>query len=1119
MSTTTAFNEEQRRAIEAGGVVFVSAGAGTGKTRVLVERFARAVLDRGLQPDRILAITYTERAAAELAARIRTRLDEEGRDELARALDGAWISTIHGFCGRVLRRHALQAGLDPAFVVLDPAAADLMRAESYDAALRELADTRDEVLDLVTSYGEDRLRHLIDGTHERLRTAGHPLRFDAAPAASLSDAIETAREAALALARRVGPGVRLDESRARALALAELLEHPPEPAVLAALPDHASRGRLEVAADYDAALAELERAARDAVFESLRPLLDDLLQAFANEYAGRKRTASCLDFDDLQLEARRVLTERDDVRADLQQRFAEVMVDEFQDTNELQAAIVDAVAGPEATLFFVGDEFQSIYRFRHADVDVFRRRRAEVRDAAGDGSISLRTNYRSRPEVLAVVNHLFGDAFGPTYEPLQPSDSAFPELAPGEPAVEFLVTDASGPAGDVEPRDAEAAMLARRIAQLVAEGSCSAGDVVLLFSAGTDAARYEQALQAAGLDTVSATGRKYFEAQPVRDLTAYLRLIRNRYDDAAFLAVIASPLVGVSNDTLARLRTAAPKRPLYTSVENGIPTTVDPDDGRLLAAFRQRFDRLVEAAGRSSLGALVERIVDDHDYDLALLANPYGPRRLANVRKLARLAREFEALRGPDLEGFLETVEVRRLAADREPDALVSEEDADAVRLMTVHAAKGLQFRVVVVADAGRGAAGRSDHLVALPDGRVGIKVPDSIGQLRETSAFTEASGIDAVAEDAERRRVSYVALTRAVERLIVSGVVRGSANEETPIAWMLRRLGASPSDGDQAIGIPGASVSVRVGSAEAEEEAAVAVEPAAPEPAAAKVTGQLAFFDSLSEVEPLPPPVAVDVPPPLEPLPAAPPERPGRLSFSALSLFERCGYRFYAERLLGFRSVDRRRTRGGTGLDGAELGTVVHDTLEHPGRGVEVALARFPHATEADAERAAALVGVWERSPLAARVATLEARREVPFLVEAGGAQIAGRLDLLARDGTTGIVIDYKSNRVTDLTPAEMRDAGYALQEAVYALALLEHGHDGVEVHFAFLDADEAVMRPFSQADADGLRERVAAAVASATNGPYAPRPGYVCEDCPVLGLLCAGPDLDALHAAPDAY
>ena len=736
-------------------------------------------------------------------------------------------------------------------------------------------------------------------------------------------------------------------------------------------------------------------------------------------------------------------------------------MDEFQDTNELQCAIVDAVAGPDADLFFVGDEFQSIYRFRHADVEVFRRRRAEVQDGAGEGAISLRTNYRSRPEVLAVVNHLFGDAFGPTYEPLQPSDGAFPELAPDEPAVEFLVTDASQATPDVEPRDAEAAMLAKRIAELIAEGACSAGDVVLLFSAGTDAARYEEALQAVGLETVSATGRRYFEAQPVRDVTSYLRLIRNRYDDAAFLAVIASPLVGVSNDTLARLRTAAPRRPLFTSVENSIPATIDTDDARLLAAFRQRFDRIVHAAGRSSLGALIERIVDDHDYDLALLANRYGPRRLANVRKLARLAREFESLRGPDLEGFLETVEVRRLAADREPEALVSEEDADAVRLMTVHAAKGLQFRVVVVADAGRASGARPEHLVALPDGRVGIKVPDAVGTLRETSAYTEARGIDTLADDAERRRVSYVALTRAVDRLIVSGVVRGRDSEETPIAWMLRRLGASPAAGDQAIGIPGASVSVRVGSAEpAADEVVDAVEESAP-----PVAGQLAFFGELAEVDPLPPPQQVEVPAPLEPLPPAPPERPGRLSFSALSLFARCSYRFYAERLLGFRAVDGGRTPGGEGLDGAELGTVVHDTLEHPGRSADVAFARFPHANQADRERAATLIGAWERSPLAARLATLEVRREVPFLVEAGGAQIAGRLDVLAQDGTTALVVDYKTNRVSgELTPAEIRDEGYALQEAVYALALLEHGHEAVEVHFAFLDADEVVTRRFSQ-------------------------------------------------------
>ena len=431
--STTAFNEEQRRAIEAGGVVFVSAGAGTGKTRVLVERFARAVLDRGLSPDRILAITYTERAAAELAARIRVRLDEEGQ---RRAGAGARrrLDLDHP---RLLRPH-------PA----PPRAAGRARPGVRGARSRRgRPDARGVVRRRAAGDGGEprgraRPRHgLRRGpaahAHRRHPRAAAHRRASAAvrrrrPPPACPTRSPSARDG------RAGAGAQSSApacgwtSRGRARPpWPSCSSTRPSPAVLAALPDHASRGRLEVAGDYDAALAELERAARDAVFESLRPLLDDLLQAFAAEYAGRKRAASCLDFDDLQLEARRVLTERDDVRADLQQRFAEVMVDEFQDTNELQCAIVDAVAGPDATLFFVGDEFQSIYRFRHADVAVFRRRRDEVRQGDGEGAISLRTNYRSRPEVLAVVNHLFGDAFGPTYEPLQPSDGAFPELRAG----------------------------------------------------------------------------------------------------------------------------------------------------------------------------------------------------------------------------------------------------------------------------------------------------------------------------------------------------------------------------------------------------------------------------------------------------------------------------------------------------------------------------------------------------------------------------------------------------------------------------------------------------------------------------------------------------------------
>ena len=266
MSARPPSTTEQRRAIEAGGVVFVSAGAGTGKTRVLVERFARAVLDRGLAPDRVLAITYTERAAAELAG-AHPRAAGRGRARRAGARARRRVDLDHP---RLLRPRSCAAtrsrpGSTRRSSCSIAAAADLMRAESYDAALRQMAASREDVLDLVTAYGEDRLRTLIDGTHERLRTAGHPLRFDAAPAASLPDAIAKARDAALALARvaRPGPAAGRVPRRARRRWPSCSSTRPTRPC-WRRCPTTPRAGALEVARDYDAALAELERAARDA---------------------------------------------------------------------------------------------------------------------------------------------------------------------------------------------------------------------------------------------------------------------------------------------------------------------------------------------------------------------------------------------------------------------------------------------------------------------------------------------------------------------------------------------------------------------------------------------------------------------------------------------------------------------------------------------------------------------------------------------------------------------------------------------------------------------------------------------------------------------------------------
>src|SRR5919199_6034637 len=284
--------------------------------------------------------------------------------------------------------------------------------------------------------------------------------------------------------------------------------------------------------------------------------------------------------------------------------------------------------------------------------------------------------------------------------------------------IDLLISDKSSYVADEAPhwRRAEARAIARRVRELIDAGIASAGDIVLLFAAGTDAEWYEQELRAVGVRTHRGLGRGYFGQQQVGDLLAYLRLLHNRYDDEALVSVLASPLVGVSNDALVLLRRAAPKRPLFVAFERGLPETLPERDDRLLRAFRQRYERLTAAAPRLSLERLCERIVAEHDYDLAVLAQWDGRRRYANLRKLARLARSYEDLRGPDIEGFVRFLAQQESVGVREGDAVAEEEGGDAVRLLTIHAAKGLEFKVVVVADAGRSFERASrDEVLCLP--------------------------------------------------------------------------------------------------------------------------------------------------------------------------------------------------------------------------------------------------------------------------------------------------------------------------------------------------------------------------------------------------------------------
>jgi ATP-dependent helicase/nuclease subunit A len=1106
-------NDEQQRAVDARGLVFVSAGAGTGKTKVLVERFAGAVCDEGVDVDSTLVITYTEKAAGELRSRIRARLVERGRPDLARELDGAWISTIHGFCHRLLRSHPFAAGVDPRFRVLDESQGRVLRGEAFAAALAAFCANDDPArLRLLAVYGADGLRRMLTGVYETLRSAGRELVLELGERPSLTARVDELREAAGCLADDTGAGAAQRETALRCVAF---LEHDGTADRLFDLGDLRLRG--ERAATYEEARKRVEQAALDELAAADRDLLQELLAGFAAAYQEGKDRESALDFEDLQLRARDLLRDDVAIREREQLRFRSIMVDEFQDTNRLQCELIDLIAGSRADCerFFVGDEFQSIYGFRHADVQVFRERRR----AAGDGVLPLTMNYRSRPEVLAVVNHLFRGDFGDEFQPLAASGE-FPDPVFGSP-VELLVTDKSTYSGtDVHWRRGEARAIARRIRDLIDAGDAAPGEIVLLFAAGTDAEWYEDELRRLGVPTYRGTGRGYFGQQQVVDLLAYLRLLRNRYDDEALVSVLASPFVGISNDGLALLRRAAPKRPLFVALERELPETFSQRDAQLLRAFRQRYDRLTAALSRLSLERLCERILTEHDYDLAVLARWDGRRRYANLRKLARLARSYEELRGPDIEGFVTFVRDQEAVGARELEAVAEEEGGDSVRLLTIHAAKGLEFKVVVVADAGRDKAPPAPHeILALSDGRFGFRVADPItSKPRGAYEFDAVQETRRAEERAERLRLYYVAMTRAIDRLIVSGSIDPgrTADEATPIGWVLGRLDAAQEierAGNDAVELEreGARVILRV-DRHREEEPVVDGAHVAEE-------GQLALFEDDGENVALP--TRVPALPPLPEVPAPPLHRVRRLSFSALALFERCSYRYYAERIAGLRPSDERRaTPGATGLAATEIGDAVHRLLEvvnlqaplPPEDLVQRVRGWYPSVTEEELERIRGFVRSYCESELAVRVSGLTgARPERPFAFVHDGVLLHGRLDVLQLDGERALVVDYKTNSLEEGSPAEIVDSEYHLQRLVYALACFRAGAGEVEVVYHFLERPDAVVSSTFRLDqVDALEGELSEAIARINAGEFRPSPDkYICAGCPALDVVCAGPRL----------
>jgi ATP-dependent exoDNAse (exonuclease V) beta subunit len=360
-------------------------------------------------------------------------------------------------------------------------------------------------------------------------------------------------------------------------------------------------------------------------------------------------------------------------------------------------------------------------------------------------------------------------------------------------------------------------------------------------------------------------------------------------------------------------------------------------------------------------------------------------------------------------------------------------------------------------------------------------------------------------AGEAERLRLYYVAMTRAIDRLIVAGSVDPARlDPKTPIGWVLERVGLRElEDGDVTRG---------------EAVLRVAVDRYAPQPPAkveeAPVDAQLSLFEAAASA----PPPTVPALPPLVPVAAPPVDPVRRLSYSALALFERCPYRFYAERLAGMRPTDHGGPGSGGGMAASEIGDSVHRLLERVDLAapappsLDQVLAWYPGATAAELERIGALVEAYCSSTLAARLAALDGvSSERPFAFEHDGVLFHGVLDVLHLDGARALVADFKSNLLGEHSPSEIVDAEYRLQRLVYAIACFRAGADEVEVVYQFLERpDELVQATFGRAELPGLEAELSAAIGRIAEGRFPPRPSELaCAGCPALDVVCAGPAL----------
>ena len=1093
-------NETTAEIVEFGGDTVVRASAGSGKTSLLVKKFLYTLREAGEEGlysslDNILAITFTDKAAAEMRSRISQGLlqdvkslekEKEGGEQAhlfrhlraaRRKMTQAYISTIHSFCARVLKENPIEAGLDPGFKIMDGAAsAEMMERALERFLLMKLRKGDGALIELAYRYGfssdyayESSIKKIIATILPLLRAASAKPRellreYDLLlkeikeRLSRFKTQAETAAGLLEPFANTEKRKEKLQELKAGVARLAPKNDAKSGAAFkLAAQLEKLSRGfgfksdtdAKQAAERLKSALGDYSKTLVSSLAYESCVQLRDLLEEFYGYYENRVKSRALLDFDDLQERTLYLFERCPEVLEHYRKKFRRVLVDEFQDVNELQKRLIYFLASPgEGRLFIVGDPKQAIYGFRGGNVEVFYEAQADIEKNGGQ-LFHLRKNYRSVPELVEFSNSWFSRYSKTIFTQDDMCDAN--RAATGSPAVESITFFSESLSAD-DARFKEATLIAARIKEMatsaefmVRDGDVmrrvNYGDIVILFRKFTALSIYESALSSAGLPYMVHKGSGFYQSQEVADILSVLSYIENSSDIVSWVSALRSPLAGCSDEMILRLRRTAKGKlidPLvYLNGKRPAIKGADQVDVEKFVEFTGWVRELISVKDKMTVSEIMETLLEKSRITGILGAQPDGLQKVANVLKLIETARSMEQGSEATLKNFLRRTTTLALTGMDEPQAQVAAGSDETVRLMTVHQCKGLEFPVVFLADINSIGVPKPAPVIFHPKRGLAVKYVDKTRLSAHKGAlFEEINRLIEEKESEDEMRLFYVACTRARDRLVLSG--------------------------QQSVKKSGRSECLSVLT---EELPSLFVKSSAPKPAAI-----------VPEVEKSPYELLKEEAHPKAAKPSAASmrsvsiktggERRLSMSVGRVAAFTSCPREYIFNYLYGIPATHKRKA-GAT--DAAALGTAVHSVMENI--DFETDKKTFKESLKSAVNEKLAQVKSMEKTAAVKRLTALYdvdpfkklrdgsltlSGREVEFSARFSGhsasCMLSGKIDLLLREGKEKAwVVDYKYSAASGAADS------HKFQLEIYALAIAAYlGIDSVTCALVYLKSEK---------------------------------------------------------------